>query len=115
MVTRHRPASLSAGQPARPLLQLQRLAFQAVKIDQALIKDIEHNPSQFVIVRAALSVAEAFSVPVIAEGVETAAQYHLLRSEGCTLFQGFYLAAPMPLNDLLQGFERSGCSRTSRS
>ncbi|MBK1618348.1 hypothetical protein CKO42_07830 [Lamprobacter modestohalophilus] len=94
------------GTGSSSLLQLQRLAFQAVKIDQALIKDIEHNPSRLVIVRAALSVAKAFSIPVIAEGVETKAQYDLLRAEGCTLFQGYFFAAPMPLEDLVQGFER---------
>jgi diguanylate cyclase (GGDEF)-like protein len=97
------------GTGSSSLMQLQRLAFQAVKIDQALVKDIEHNPSRLVIVRAALSVAAAFSIPVIAEGVETAAQYHLLRAEGCTLFQGYYFAAPMPLDELVQGFERSEC------
>ncbi|MEA3639536.1 MAG: EAL domain-containing protein [Lamprobacter sp.] len=91
------------------LIQLQRLAFHAVKIDQTLIKDIERNPSQLVIVRAALSVTRAFSIPVIAEGVENEAQYQLLRAEGCTLFQGYYFATPMPLEILLQGFERSLC------
>lgn len=98
------------GTGSSSLIQLQRLAFQAVKIDQALIKDIEHNASRLVIVRAALSVAKAFAIPVIAEGVESAAQYNLLRAEGCAHFQGYYFAAPMPLDDLVQGLERSKCS-----
>ncbi len=97
------------GTGSSSLLQLQRLEFQAVKIDQALIKDIEHNSSRLVIVRAALSVAKAFSIPVIAEGVENAAEYQLLRAEGCTLFQGYYFAAPMPLDALVKGFEGSEC------
>ncbi len=97
------------GSGSSSLIELQRLAFQAVKIDQALIQNIEHNPSRLVIVRAALSVAKAFAIPVIAEGVENAAQYELLRAEGCTLFQGYYFAAPMPLDVLVQGFENSRC------
>jgi len=37
---------------------------------------------------------------VVAEGVETAGQFDLLRSLGCDLYQGFYLARPMPAQEI---------------
>jgi EAL domain-containing protein (putative c-di-GMP-specific phosphodiesterase class I) len=38
---------------------------------------------------------------VVGEGVETAVQLDLLRSQGCDVVQGFHIARPMPLADLL--------------
>jgi EAL domain-containing protein (putative c-di-GMP-specific phosphodiesterase class I) len=96
------------GTGSSSLMQLQRLAFQAVKIDQALVRDIESSPTRRVIVRAAISVAKALSLPVIAEGVENAAQHAILRSEGCTVFQGYHFAPPMPLSALAKRLDEQG-------
>lgn len=96
------------GTGSSSLMQLQRLAFQAVKIDQALVRDIENKPTRRAIVRAAISVAKAFSLPVIAEGVENGVQHEILRSEGCTVFQGYHFAPPMPLVALAGHFQQQG-------
>jgi diguanylate cyclase (GGDEF)-like protein/PAS domain S-box-containing protein len=93
------------GTGSSSLLQLQRLALQAVKIDQGLIRDIERNATKAAIVRAAISAAHALSLSVIAEGVENAAQFQLLRGEGCSVFQGYYFAKPMSLLALSQQLE----------
>lgn len=95
------------GTGSSSLLQLQRLSLHAVKIGQVLIRDIEHSSTKLAIVRAAISVARALSLPVIAEGVERDAQYRLLRDEGCSVFQGYYFAAPMPLRDFSRQLART--------
>lgn len=102
------------GTGSSSLLQLQRLSLQAVKIDQALVQDIDKSPTKIAIVRAAISVARALSLPVIAEGVETPAQFALLRVEGCDLFQGYHFAAPLTLDALtarLAAMRQTGPSR----
>ena len=44
-----------------------------------------------------LALAEAMGLGVVAEGVETAAQFEFLKAEGCRGFQGFYFGRPAPL------------------
>jgi EAL domain-containing protein (putative c-di-GMP-specific phosphodiesterase class I) len=39
---------------------------------------------------------------VVAEGIETCEQYHLLRDLGCRFGQGFLFARPMPVKDVTQ-------------
>jgi EAL domain-containing protein (putative c-di-GMP-specific phosphodiesterase class I) len=92
------------GTGSSSLLQLQRLSLQGVKIDQGLVRDIENSPTKVAIVRAAISAARALSLSVIAEGVENEAQFRLLRAEGCSIFQGYYFAEPMPLDALSRHF-----------
>jgi EAL domain-containing protein (putative c-di-GMP-specific phosphodiesterase class I) len=58
-------------------------------------------------------VARAFRLKVVAEGVETAQQYALLKDLGCDACQGFLLSRPLPataLETLLRG-EQSACHR----
>lgn len=46
------------------------------------------------IVRGVLSVCSDLGITPIAEGVETEAEYYLLRALGIDLFQGFLFARP---------------------
>ena len=47
------------------------------------------------VVRAIIQLGRALRKSVVAEGIETAAQMDQLREMGCTLGQGFHLAAPL--------------------
>nr|WP_242476919.1 EAL domain-containing protein [Halochromatium glycolicum] len=96
------------GTGSSSLLQLQRLSLQAVKIDQGLVRGIENSPTKVAIVRAAISAAKALSLAVIAEGVENEEQFQLLRAEGCSVFQGYYFAEPMPVEALSQHLSAPG-------
>ena len=44
---------------------------------------------------AIIRIGQSFSLRVVAEGVETAAQVECLRELGCDEIQGFYAAPPM--------------------
>ncbi len=69
-----------------------------LKIAQEFIHDMATDPSDLVIVRAAVSLARELGIQTIAEGVETAAQLDLLTKAGCQYIQGFYFSRPVPVS-----------------
>lgn len=83
------------------LTYLQRLPAQIVKIDQSFVRDMLDNERDRTLVRGIVSLAHAFNRSVIAEGVETLAHAQALRDLGCDGLQGYGIARPMPLQDLM--------------
>ncbi len=67
-----------------------------LKLDRIFAREIDADATRLGVLRSLLGVARSVNVPVIAEGVETAAQARILREEGCLALQGFWLGAPMP-------------------
>lgn len=65
-----------------------------VKLDMALIRDIDTQRVRHAIVSGIISTCSALGCQVLAEGVETAAEYRTLRAMGVTLFQGYLFAKP---------------------
>lgn len=93
------------GRGLSSLVHLRQLPLAAIKVDQGLISAIDSDPDSASVVRAAISVADALSLPVIAEGVEREAQHALLLDLGCTRFQGYLFGRPMPFDELREAFE----------
>ncbi len=67
---------------------------QIVKLDMALVRDIDSNKARQAIVGGVLGTCKALGVPVIAEGIETRAELDKLREMGVELFQGYLFARP---------------------
>ncbi|MDE2271216.1 MAG: EAL domain-containing protein [Xanthomonadaceae bacterium] len=65
-----------------------------IKLDMALVHAIDTDPVRQAIVKGILGVCRALAIDVIAEGVETLPEYHLLRELGVGLFQGYLFARP---------------------
>lgn len=65
-----------------------------VKLDIALIKNIDQDRVRRAIVRGIVQVCDELSTKVVAEGVETHEEMSTLRDFGIELFQGFYFARP---------------------
>jgi EAL domain-containing protein (putative c-di-GMP-specific phosphodiesterase class I) len=65
-----------------------------IKLDMELVRDIDTNPVRYAIVQGILGVCKALSIEVIAEGVETLAEYRILRDLGIYYFQGYLFAKP---------------------
>ena len=74
---------------------LSQFPFDVVKIDRALVSDLNEHENSLGIVRAIVSMARSMNMIVIAEGVETAEQYRLVTDLGSNFCQGFYFARPM--------------------
>lgn len=77
---------------------LRAFPFDRIKLDRALIDDIGEDRKANGVLRAVLSLGEAFDVPILAEGVETDAQRLYLRRQGCQLAQGYFFGRPAPMS-----------------
>ena len=73
---------------------LHSFPFDKIKIDKSFVLGSGENPQARAIIRAVLALGQSLNVPVLAEGVESAAQLQMLENEGCDEVQGFYLGAP---------------------
>lgn len=65
-----------------------------LKLDMALIRGIDTDPVRTAIVRGMADIAASIGCTVLAEGVETEAEYRQLRSLGVPLFQGYLFGRP---------------------
>jgi diguanylate cyclase len=81
------------------LSYLQRFPFDRLKIDQSFVRDIDKLPANKAIVHAIVSLAKSLSLEVVAEGVETAAEF--AQTSACDEVQGYFHARPMPAADML--------------
>jgi diguanylate cyclase (GGDEF)-like protein len=76
------------------LAYLDELVFDALKIDRAFVINLPAERS-VAIVKAIVAVAETLGKSVVAEGIETEAQYRKLASLGCDFGQGYLLCRPL--------------------
>ncbi len=53
------------------------------------------------LVRSTIDLAHSLGLKVTAEGVETPTAHALLTAMGCDMAQGYLIARPMPLEDLM--------------
>jgi diguanylate cyclase (GGDEF)-like protein/PAS domain S-box-containing protein len=79
------------------LSYLQAFPFDKIKIDQAFISNLDKSPQSAAIVRAIIGLGRALSLPVTAEGVETAEQLAFLARESCDEVQGYLIGKPLPI------------------
>jgi diguanylate cyclase (GGDEF)-like protein/PAS domain S-box-containing protein len=78
------------------LAYLKLFAIDRIKIDRGFVKDIETNPNDASIVAATIGLAHSLGLTVVAEGVETPAQWGFLRDKRGDEGQGYLFARPMP-------------------
>jgi diguanylate cyclase (GGDEF)-like protein/PAS domain S-box-containing protein len=81
------------------LAYLKLFAIDRIKIDRGFVKDIETNQNDAVIVAATIALAHSLGLSVIAEGVETHAQWGFLRDKRGDEGQGYLFARPMPARE----------------
>jgi blue light- and temperature-responsive anti-repressor len=65
-----------------------------VKLDMALVRDVDSKGPRQAIVRAVLQACTDLGLAVVAEGVESEAEFYWLRRHGVVLFQGYWFARP---------------------
>ncbi len=82
------------------LTYLKKLPVEKLKIDQSFVRDIEIDPDDQLIVKATIDLAHTLGMTVIAEGVETAKGYELLRKMKCDYVQGYYISRPIEANQI---------------
>jgi len=84
------------------LQYLHRLPVDCLKVDQSFVRSMDDSHSGGDIVAAVISMAKAFGLSSIAEGVETREQLEKLRVRGCDNIQGYLVSRPLPYDDFIK-------------
>jgi EAL domain-containing protein (putative c-di-GMP-specific phosphodiesterase class I) len=82
------------------LTTLRRLHADCVKIDRSFTVGLGSCLEDTAIAGSIIALAHALGLSVVAEGVETAEQLECLKEMGCDLVQGYYLAKPLPSEEV---------------
>ncbi|MDB6000064.1 MAG: hypothetical protein JWP52_1763, partial [Rhizobacter sp.] len=80
------------------LAYLKRLPVDELKIDKSFVLNMEHDEDDAKIVRSTIDLAHNMGLCVVAEGVENAAVWLMLRDLQCDQAQGYHMGRPMPLD-----------------
>ena len=73
-----------------------------LKIDMVFLQQAARNPRARTIVDEVITMARRLGITSLTEGVETREQYDSLMEMGCQLYQGYYFAKPMPIEEFEQ-------------
>ena len=65
-----------------------------IKIDMKLVRGVESSPARQAVVAGIVGIAEDLGITVLAEGIETEAEFLFLKARGIRLFQGYWFAKP---------------------
>ena len=87
------------------LKMLKDLNADVLKIDQGFLEHTVHERKMKTILSAIISLSHALGMKVITEGVETKEMVDTLSEMGCHLFQGYYFARPMPVNEFVKKYQ----------
>jgi diguanylate cyclase (GGDEF)-like protein/PAS domain S-box-containing protein len=86
------------------LARLKDLPAQTVKVDRAFVTGVADDPAAFAVARAVVDMARAMGRSTVAEGVETAEQFHVLRGIGVDAYQGWLFSRPVAADRLGEVF-----------
>jgi diguanylate cyclase (GGDEF)-like protein len=84
------------------LAYLKRLPVDELKIDKSFVIAMERDLDDAKIVRSTIDLAHNLGLTVVAEGIENAHVYGLLRALGCDEGQGFHLSRPLPAAEIAE-------------
>jgi diguanylate cyclase (GGDEF)-like protein/PAS domain S-box-containing protein len=87
------------------LSYLGRLPVDSLKIDRSFVVRMTDDPQNTSIVSTIIALAHSLDLKVIAEGVETREQAHLLRLLKCDQVQGFLISRPVPAGQVEKLFD----------
>lgn len=83
------------------LQQLTRIPFTELKVDQSFVRTAVMRKASRAVLESSVELAGKLGIPAVAEGVETDAQWELVRELGCRTVQGWRFAKAMPVSDFI--------------
>ncbi|MDD0814550.1 EAL domain-containing protein [Curvibacter sp. HBC28] len=89
------------------LAVLKHFPLDELKIDRGFVSDLPGNADDAILIKTIVAMGQNLGLEVIAEGVETQAQFDFLRQSGCYAYQGYWLGRPMAVEAFdreLEGF-----------
>ena len=88
------------------LSSLSSLPLDKLKIDQSFVRGIETNPANRAVIDAIIALGKSLNLELVAEGIETEADWRYLQERGCQLGQGYHFSRPLPAPELRQLWDR---------
>jgi EAL domain-containing protein (putative c-di-GMP-specific phosphodiesterase class I)/FixJ family two-component response regulator len=82
------------------LIQLRDIPFNELKVDRSFVHGLANNATLSAIFSSNLILAQQLNMKMVAEGVEDQADWDFLRSTDCDLAQGYFIAKPMPADEI---------------
>lgn len=86
------------------LSYLRSLPIDELKIDREFVRDIDTDHQAYLVVKSIIDLARNFNLKVVSEGVETKAQFNLLKDHDVHHYQGFYFSKPVTRADFMELF-----------
>lgn len=83
------------------LAHLTNLAATDLKIDRSFVDAMQNGSNGEHVVEMIIKLGKRFGFDIIAEGIETEQQRNMLIEKGCMFGQGYLLARPMPLQQVM--------------
>lgn len=85
---------------------LQSFHFNLIKLDMKFMQQFYESEKSKIILTELIKMALSLGIETIAEGVETEEQVEFLKEIGCTKLQGFYYCRPIPLEQIIERYEK---------
>jgi EAL domain-containing protein (putative c-di-GMP-specific phosphodiesterase class I) len=82
------------------LVHLKDLQYDQIKIDGSFVRAMTGSLTDMAIVKAITELAQSLRKELVAEGIETEAQYEALLKLGCEYGQGYLFGRPVPPGDV---------------
>lgn len=82
------------------LRYLQMLPIGKLKIDKSFISSVTQHEKLEKLVQGLVQFGQSLNLQVVAEGVETAEQFELLKRVGCDAVQGYYVSLPISAEEV---------------
>ena len=79
---------------------LRQFPFDVLKVDRSFVRDIGLNSTANALIQALVSLGDAMSLSVIAEGIENIDQLKLIRLVQCEYVQGYLISKPVAAKDI---------------
>jgi len=97
------------------LNMITTLPLDALKLDMQFIRTAFRGRKDTRHIEAVIGLAKALSLPVIAEGVETAEQMFTLKAMGCDIVQGYYFSKPLPADEFEAFVRKLSCETDGKT
>jgi EAL domain-containing protein (putative c-di-GMP-specific phosphodiesterase class I) len=75
--------------------QLVRMPFTEIKVDKSFVISVAHSSESREVVKSMVDLGRKLGLKSVAEGVEDAHTFTLLRKMGCDFAQGYAIGRPM--------------------
>jgi diguanylate cyclase (GGDEF)-like protein len=93
------------------LSYLKQFPFDKIKIDRSFIVDVTEDDGSMAIVSAIIGLSRGLDMITTAEGIETSAQFEIMRAAGVTLAQGYLFGRPTTISEFNLALARTNLHR----